>query len=248
MALTHQDRIDAGISFDWNALPAVEVSLANVPQDTVELRFCRERFSFRGINRFNSLKRVWLYSVNQDFLEALSEVSTLETIYIKGFTATDLKPLSKLKQLRRLVLENNPKVENLDWVRGLGDLNALLISDFKRIKNLEPLGDLPNLSALGVEGGMDTPMRVDSLEPISKLLKLRLLTLTNLRVTDKKLSPLSSLKNLEVLYCARFFPDTEFSDLQKALPKLKCQWFEMIENHGSSSLGIRALTKKLFGA
>jgi len=210
------------------------------------MSFCRERSSHRGIKRFQNLQRVWLYSVNQKFLEELAEISTIESLFIKGFTATDLTPLWKMRRLRRLILINNTKIQNLDWVTGLTTVESLCIEHFKQVTNLDPLASLTNLSALGVVGSVETAMRVSSLKPLSNLQKLQFLSLTNLRVADQKLSHLYSLSNLEILHCARFFPDEEFLSLRRALPDLKCQWFDMIDRYGSTSKGVRTLVKNLF--
>ena len=218
----------------------------DLSHDTNEMSFCRERSSHRGINCFQNLRRVWLYSVNQEFLEELAEISTIESLFIKGFTATDLTPLWKMKRLRRLILINNPKIQSLDWVAELPAVESLCIEHFQHISHLDPLASLTNLSALGVEGSVGTAMRISSLKPLSNLQKLQFLSLTNLRVSDQKLSHLCLLANLEILHCARYFPDEEFLRLRRALPKLQCQWFDMIDRYGSTSKGVRKLVKDLF--
>lgn len=53
------------------------------------------------------------------------------------------------------------------------------------------------------------------------------------RVMDKSLAPLGRMPKLEHLECTINFPDREFLDLRKNLPNLKCDWIELIEEHGS---------------
>src|SRR5438132_6043091 len=103
MTILHQDRLHAGISFDWGALPPHRTSLADVPRDATELRFRRERLSHQGIGRFRDLRRMWLYSVNQQFLDELAEITTVEMLFIEGLPATALTPLNRLQMLRRLI-------------------------------------------------------------------------------------------------------------------------------------------------
>jgi hypothetical protein len=187
---------------------------------------------------------LWLYSVNQEFLEELVDISTIEQLYIEGITATDLTPLHGLKRLRRLVLIGGTKIQSVNWVAGLPPLEALAIENFKRVNDLDPLGALTSLSALGVEGSIWTRMRVASLAPLAGLHGLRSLFLTNLTASDRGLRHLHSLARLEVLQIGALFPDEEFVRLRHALPRLRCDWFEIIDRHGSTREGIRAAVRR----
>jgi hypothetical protein len=240
MAFSHQDRIDAGVSFDWSSLPAHRTSLVELPHDATELRFRRDGSSHRGIHRFNRLCRVWVYSVNQDFLEELADIPTIEQLFIGGTTAVDLTPLQRLRQLRRLVINSGTKIQSMDWVAGLPPLESLAIENFKRVLHLDPLVSLTSLTALGIEGSIWTRMRVSTLAPLSGLCGLRYLFLTNLTASDHSLHHLHSLTGLELLQIGALFPDEELVRLRQALPRLRCDWFEMIERHGSTREGIRA--------
>ena len=231
--LVQQDRIEAGIGFDWDLLPPYQTSLFGLPEDAEELRFRRERKSHRGIRRFRSLRRLWLHSVNQEFLEEVSELPAVEMLLIDRLTATDLRPLRSLRRLRRLIIEGGTKINDLDWVAELPPVEALAIENFKRVSELEPLASLTGLSALGVEGSTWTMMRVASLAPLARLKRLRRLFLTSLRVTDRSLQPLYALTDLEVLQCAAAFSDDEFIRLRRALPRLRCDWFDVIDRYGS---------------
>jgi hypothetical protein len=240
MAFSHQDRIDAGVSFDRTSLPAHRTSLADLAHDATELRFRREGSSHRGIRRFGKLRRAWLYSVNQDFLEELAELPEIEQLFIDGTTATDLTPLHRLRHLRRLIVNGGTKIQSMDWVLGLSPLEALAIENFKRVLYLDPIASVTSLTALGIEGSIWTRMRVATLAPLSGLHRLRYLFLTNLTASDDSLHPLHSLARLEVLQIGALFPDAELLGLRQALPRLRCDWFEIIDRYGSTREGIRA--------
>ena len=240
MAILHQERIDAGVSFDYDALPPHRTSLADVRRDATELRFRRQRSSHNGIGRFRDLRRLWLYSVNQRFLDELAEITTVEMLFIEGLTATDLTPLKRLGKLRRLIIHGGTKIQSLDWVAALPQLEAFAIENFKRVSDLDPIISLTSLTALGIEGSIWTSMRVSSLAPLAQLRGLRFLFLTNLRAADRSLRPLHSLANLQVLQIGAVFPDEEFLLLRRALPELHCDWFGIIDRHGSTREGIRA--------
>lgn len=245
MAFDPQERIDAGIAFDSNSLPAHRKSLADLPSDVTTLRFCRDGSSHRGIHRFQSLRRLWLFSVNQEFLEELADIPTIEQLYINGITATDLAPLRRISGLRSLALIGGTKISSLDWIAEMPPLKTFAIEGFKRVLHLDPLASLTSLTALGVEGSIWTRMRVASLEPLSALQGLRSLFLTNLKTSDESLQPLHSLAGLEVLQIGALFPDEELVRLRQALPKLRCYWFDMIDRHGSTREAIRTTVQQL---
>jgi Leucine-rich repeat (LRR) protein len=241
--MSHQARIDAGIGFHFNTPPPSPTSLDCLSLDTTSLSFRREKSSSRGINRFKQLTHVWAYAVNQEFLEELASIPTIEWLFIRGTTATDLTPLCQLRQLRRLVIKGGTKIENLDWIVGLPALEALALENFRRVRDVDPITSLPSLRALGLEGGNWTNMRVASLAPLSSLTQLHYLFLTSFRAEDRSLRPLYSLINLKVLECAAFFPDEEFRELRKAIPRLECSWFDMLDRYGSIRAGIKAEVK-----
>jgi hypothetical protein len=242
MALSYQDRINAGVGFDWDSLPTCQTNPDEVPSDSEELRFDCERLPHRRIRRFKNLRRVWFYGVNQDFLEDIVQLPDIQSLYIEGLAAIDLSILSRLPRLRRVILTKGTKIQNLDWVAGLSCLESLAIEGFKRVLHLDPLVSLTKLSALGIEGSTYTPMHIASLAPLSRLHDLRYLFITCLRTSDGSLKPLHTLKRLQVLECgASYFHDEEFVSLHQALPKLRCEWFDMIERYGGTRAGIKSL-------
>lgn len=173
-------------------------------------------------------------------MEELTELPAIEQLFIDGTTATDLTPLHRLRQLRRLVINGGTKIQSMDWVAGLSPLQALAIENFKRVLHLDPLASLTSLTALGIEGSIWTQMHVTTLAPLSGLRSLRYLFLTNLTASDESLRHLHSLAGLEVLQIGALFPDEELLKLRQALPRLRCDWFEIIDRHGSTREGIRA--------
>lgn len=221
---SHADRIAAGIGFEWDLLPPRTSSMAEVDGNVEELHVARVRKSHRGIGSLRRLRRLWAHAVDQDFLDEICQLESLEMLCAQSVTASDLTGLASLPQLRRLVVKDAPKAEDLEWLRSMRSLEALGLENLKRVGELEPLASLTRLRSLGVEGSLWTPMRVRSLEPLQGLRQLEFLFLTNLRVQDKSLQPLLALPDLRVLQCARFYPASEFMALAIARPSLKCHW------------------------
>jgi hypothetical protein len=237
----HRERIAAGVSFDWQGLPALRESLDDVPTDVEGLHFRRVKNSHHGLSRLSSLRTLWARSVDQAFLEEISALADLETLYVDGLTACDLTPLASNAALRRLILVGGTKVPDLAWVGGLAaDLKLLFLERFTRCSDLSPLTALKKLESLGFEGGMDSKARVETLAPLAKLENLRFLFLSSTRVEGHGLAPLAGLTHLERLECGGYFPDREFVELRRALPRLQCDWFDVIEKHGSIRAGMDA--------
>src|SRR5262249_20840483 len=100
----------------------------------------------RRLCRLTNLKRVWLYGVNQKVLDDIVQFSKIESLYIEGLTATNLEVLSRLPDLRRLILAKGTRIQNLDWVVGLPSLESLAIQNARHVSRLDPLASLTKLS------------------------------------------------------------------------------------------------------
>ena len=231
--------MDAGLGIDWDSLPPLVMNLDNVPADVERLRFLRQDKSCRGLGSLKRLKTLWAGRANQEMIDAISELPDLEVLIIKGMSATSLKPLSQNRKLKRLILNGGTKIPDMEWTRGLSPtLEVLFLDSFFRATDIRPVGQLANLRTLGLEGGMDTKLRLESLAPLSSLGNLQYLFLASTRVADKSLSPLRSLTSLRHLTCGAYFPDDEFMALGKSLPGLECDWITMIQQHGSVKTGL----------
>lgn len=227
MTIAHQDhaeRVAAGIGFEWDLLPRTVATVDAIDADATEVCFRRERQGQRGLHRHGAIRRLWADGVDAAFLDEIARMPALETLSLQRVTATDLRPLAALPRLKRLVVRDATRIEDLDWVAGLAALEALGLENLKRVASLDPLSGLTGLRALGVEGSMWTPMRVATLRPLAALTGLESLFLTNLRVADRSLRPLHGLSALRALQCARWFGDGEFAALAAALPGLRCSW------------------------
>lgn len=243
--MAHDDRLAAGLNFNWPALPPIECSLKAINVNVTELRFRRERSSHRGISRLTKLRSLQAYSVDSEYLEEISNIPDLEHLYISRITTEDISPLAKLRKLKQLVIIDGFKVKTLDWTESLQSLQTLGIENFPAIQTLTDLAKLKSLRHLGIEGGMLKPMKVDSLNPLASLSNLECLFLTNLRVLDKQLQPLHELLNLRVLECANFYASGELESLHVKLPHTRCAWFDLIDQFGSIAAGRAEMAKKM---
>ena len=230
----HELRIAAGVSFDWKSLPPMVDALDGVPRDAEQLTFRRQGKSHGGIAELQNVRRLWAYQVNQGMIEEISQLANLEVLYVNEMSASALGCLGRLGKLRRLILHGGTKVEDLDWVAQLpATLDVLYLERFARVTDISPIGKLTRLTALGIEGGMDKQVRIETLEPLAALSNLRYLFLASADVLTKSLAPLRQLHSLERLECTIRFPEHEFIELKRSLPKLNCDWIGVIDEHGS---------------
>ena len=244
----HEARVAAGVSFVRADLPALVESLEGVPRDIERLHFRRQKISHRGIADLRNLRCLWARQANQEFIEEISRLENLELLHVDGLTANALTALGRNRKLRRLLLIGGTKIEDLDWVASLpSTLEVLFLENFSRVSDVSAIGQLSNLTALGIEGGITTHVRIDTLAPLARLHHLRSLFLASARVQDKSLSPLHRLTRLERLECTARFPDREFIELRNSLPNLECQWIKMIEEHGSLRAWNAAMMARIRG-
>lgn len=221
----HAARIAAGIGFEWDLLPRAVCSIDEIAADAPEVCFRRERNSQRELHRHAAIHTLWADGVDDAFLDEIVRMPALETLSLGRVTATDLRPLAALPRLRRLVVRDAPRIEDLEWTGGL-QVESLGLENLKRVRLLDPLALMTGLRGLAVEGSMWTAMRVASLQPLAGLRALEGLFLTNLRVADRSLRPLHDLPELRELQCARWYAEGEFAALAAARPNLRCRWFD----------------------
>jgi hypothetical protein len=178
----------------------------------------------RLLPTLDNLRYLWFYSrVPQDLFDAVCANPNIEGLYTKwsGNAITDISRLKDLKNLRFLHLGSCTSLKNMEVFKYLDQLVVLEIENFKLISDLSVLRGLHQLEGLGVMGDMWTSQKVNSLEPISELVNLRYLLLTNLRTLDKTLAPLSNLKQLIRLDTPYWFSKEDFELLRNSLPNLK---------------------------
>jgi hypothetical protein len=232
---SHQERIEAELSFEWDHLPSAVTSPIEISKDAKDARLLRKGKSLRGISSFIGLRRIWAYSVDQELLEELCCLSELEVLFIDRVSAVDLSQLDRLTKLRALSIENAQKINDLSWLPKLKSLRSLGLCDLESLHDLSELANQVQLSSIAIDGGVLRPMRVTSLIPLSSLKNLQFISLVNCRVSDESLQPLCGLRKLKALHCARFFPRSQFQTLHASLPALRCDWFSSdawLENDG----------------
>ncbi|HEX7813990.1 hypothetical protein [Dyella sp.] len=225
LSVNHRERIDSGLGFVWDKLPTAAHTAADIPPGATDVVLLRIKRSHKGIAGQPQIRRLWAHNVDQAYLDEITPLRDLESLYMTRVTATDLSALRDMPKLQSLSVIDATKLTTLDWLPRTPTLRALALENLKRIESVDALSSLPQLRAVAIEGSMWTPMRIASLQPLAALHALEYVFLTNLRVADKSLEPLHGLKQLKALHCADFYNAAQFRKLALAQPRLRCDWF-----------------------
>ena len=135
--------------------------------------------------------------VSQELFEAACRIPRLERLWVKLSGVTSLDAAANCETLHGLHLLDAPKLESLTALGRLQGLRALDLLNFRRVQDISPVGELVTLEKLFIGGGMWAEQRVLTLEPLSRLKKLKSLSLVSIRADDDTLRPLYELSTLE---------------------------------------------------
>ena len=165
---------------------------------------------------------LWVhFKVSQAMFDAICEMRNLETLWIKWSGIKSIESIAKLEQLQDLHIGSSTQIESIKPLVHLRTLKWLYLENIKKIRDISPLGECPQLLGLGVEGSMWTTQKIESLHPLSRLTELRFLSLANLRSADTSLKPLHGLHKLERLCVPAWWPAAEMEELKRINPRLE---------------------------
>ena len=214
----------------WKNQPALN------EQTGTRLTISGDRPSVLNLANWKGVKHLYVHKIEQPELNCLVNRcgSGLESICFRSMKVTDLSALERLRDVKTLALGGNTKAKRLwDLSRNYA-LRELSISNFPKLTTLEDLRGATSVEALELAGGAEKTMRVESLVPLSNLIRLQKLYLANIRVIEDGLFPLASLTNLEELVLPNVFPMREYAMLSVRLNDTRCDKFAPYIQLGSA--------------
>lgn len=182
-----------------------------------------------GVERLkdcNRLDTVWISKVSQDEFEKIAAFINPTSLVMYDMKVQDFSPLEPMTRIELLALEWNTKAEDIGSLDELKRLKVLSIMDFPKLSRLDTVGRCEKLEMLELGGGVWKPLRVKTLEPLRSLRALRYLSLTNIKVDDDSLLPLTQLANLQELNLSNQFPTEEYARLSVYLEHVNCSSFQ----------------------
>ena len=124
------------------------------------------------------VRLLWFSSrVSQGLFEAACRMRNLRGLYIKWSSLTDIDSLASLGQLRYLHVGQSTRVHSIQVLGRLARLRWLGLENLKRIRDIAPVGRLVGLEGLALLGGIASNWHLRTLKPLSRLRKLRYLSL-----------------------------------------------------------------------
>ncbi|HRY14070.1 MAG TPA: hypothetical protein P5309_10915 [Syntrophomonadaceae bacterium] len=186
-----------------------------------------DRQSVRNLAHVDGVRHLYILSIQQsEFDYLVNRYNTaFESICFKSMKVADLSALELLHNVKTLVLDCNTRAKRLWDLSRNYDLRELSISNFPGLNTLGDLREATSVEALELGGGAEKWMRVQSLAPLSNLIRLRKLCLSNIRAVEDGLLPLASLTHLDELELPNVFPTREYAMLSVRLQNTRCDSF-----------------------
>ena len=159
----------------------------------------------------------------QELFDAVCEQENLRKLHIKWGVYSDITNLANLTKLEYLQLGSGASVESIEPITKLKNLVALSVENFQKIDDYSPLTKLKKLESLTIEGDCFAPknIHIDSIDFLKDMKQLRFFRFLTARLKSKDYTPVLSLENVEHL-TLRPCKETKklYSEMIK-LPKLK---------------------------
>ncbi|MCM1064267.1 MAG: leucine-rich repeat domain-containing protein [Eubacterium sp.] len=162
----------------------------------------------------------------QELFHAVCEQKDLERLYIKWGVYPDISAISKLQKLEYLHIGSGAGVLRIEPLSRLKNLVALSVENFQKINDYHALAALDNLELLSIEGDWKSPryIHIESLEFLREMKQLRSFSLTTARIASKDYTPILDLENLEYLSLPSCKEVKSIYGQLLKLPKLKYGW------------------------
>jgi hypothetical protein len=220
-----------------------------------------------GVSRCSKELLVWGEAVDVDILETLPKLEILNVYKIRSkdlpkvqrigelslrnlslrfWAEPDLTAFNFPKNLERLTVWQSNKFVRLDGIQTATDLDTLILNDNGRLETLEPIRALPKLKVLHLTGGIWTKQQTDGLEALAGLKTLRALHLRGIDGRGVDLTPVTQLPNLELLdLWGRDFPMEQVAKVAAAHPMFLEELLEL-DDFGESCKTCGGTKKLMF--
>ncbi|WP_240633181.1 leucine-rich repeat domain-containing protein [Paenibacillus montanisoli] len=156
--------------------------------------------------------------MNQKEFTTILDVINPKMVHFHEMKVEDLTPLEALDHVEVLSLEWNTKAKTLWDLAKNTALTSLSIKDFSKLENICGLKNNSNLEIMDLSGGIWNTLKLATLSPLKNHYNLKYLGLSNIKVQDESLEPVSYLKGLQELEISNQFPTEEYARLSVCLP------------------------------
>lgn len=157
-------------------------------------------------SEMESLRELELYRIDQTSFETVCLAPNLERLRVIGSQVSNLSSLPSLRKLTHLCLDNGSKVGSLEPLQELPALSALALNrPFLSSGDLGPLENCTGLKGLRLYStkGYGKGNAFNSLSPLRFLDKLRVLWI-GAPIADGSIDPVLNLRKLDYLWLDRW--------------------------------------------
>lgn len=168
-------------------------------------------------------KAAHVVGVNEKSMTRLCEVIRTRSLHFYEMRVADIGPLAAFPEMEHLSIRWNTKVTDLSAVGDLTQLRTLVLEDVPKVDDLGPLSALKKLVGLDFSGGIWNKNRAQTLGPLAQLPELAELHLTNLAVVSDGLRPLAKCPKLRALTLSNQFATEDYAYLSTHLPNVECE-------------------------
>ncbi|GJL63700.1 MAG: hypothetical protein NPIRA04_23540 [Nitrospirales bacterium] len=198
-------------------------SLGHVSRSATDLWVDGHAKDLATLEEFTHLESLSLYRLAKTNIPVLSNLilPKLTSFGLRLVPISDFRPFHQIKSLKDLTIWQCPKLRSLESIEDLPNITSLHVSDLGSPLSLETIERLPKLKKLYISGSVNAVQTVTSLQPIGNIGKrLSTLELHGTKAVDKKLQPLTQLPEPESFTLTPWlFPLEEIALLAAVYPK-----------------------------
>lgn len=192
---------------------------ADLDKNVERINFNAKVKNLHLLPNFKAVRYVGTGHVTAELIELLSQLPCLEVLGIsnsKNEIWPSFKPLTGLKYLK---LYNIKKITNLDFLKGMTQLESLYVSEVLKLDDISALKTTPNIRELAVEGNLHgQSSKLPEVEALFSLKKLEYLYFYT-KKTVFNAPDFAVFKNLSYLCLSpRRHPFEFYAALEKYLP------------------------------
>ena len=154
---------------------------------------------------------------NQAWIDILPAARHLRSVFVDRPRAKDLSPVASLN-LMNLTMSYSSHVKEWSFLRQLKQLKRLSLHNTLSLVDLEVASELRDLEIFELSGGYSKPLRLPSLLPLGRLVKLKAILMGAVRLANWSLVPIYELKDLRRFNCPTYWPKQEIAGLLRANP------------------------------
>jgi hypothetical protein len=212
------------LPIDVRSIPATFSRIAELTPGTTEARFVGPPPDLAAPFPSLKLERLWLQNMKPQVAARLALHFDPVQLSLTNVQTPDLGWIQDQERLSELLIDWNTKLESFAFLKGVPPLRRLRADGLKRVRFLDELVHQPSLESLWLGGGIDRPVHIATLQPLSQLLELKQLFLISMRLERPSLLPLAKLHSLRRLRIqSNMAPMEEYARLAGRLPDVESQ-------------------------